>query len=188
MYNLEDYIKIYQVLDKDFCNKIRKELQQVKWNQHNFHNPLNNTYSAKSGNQELDVSWDDIPSSKELTQKIWDTINQYITIDINKSYYSGWSGFTKVRFNRYLQNRLMALHCDHIHSMFDGNMKGIPILSVLGSLNDDYEGGEFLMFDEEKEIKLNAGDIMIFPSVFLYPHKVAPVTKGIRDSFVSWVW
>ena len=82
----------------------------------------------------------------------------------------------------------MALHCDHIHSMFDGNMKGIPILSVLGLLNDDFEGGEFLMFDDEKQINLKAGDIMVFPSVFLYPHRVAPVTKGIRHAFVAWVW
>ena len=32
-----------------------------------------------------------------------------------------------------------GLHADHIHSMFDGEKKGIPILSVLGVLNDDYE-------------------------------------------------
>ena len=107
---------------------------------------------------------------------------------MNKSYYNGWSGFTHIRFNRYHPDRLMALHCDHIHSMFDGNMKGIPTLTILGSLNNDYEGGEFLMFDEEKEFKIKAGEIMMFPSVFLYPHKVAPVTKGVRDTFVSWVW
>jgi predicted 2-oxoglutarate/Fe(II)-dependent dioxygenase YbiX len=81
----------------------------------------------------------------------------------------------------------MAKHCDHIHDMFDGKMKGIPTLSIVGFLNDDYEGGEFIMFDD-MEIKLKQGDVLIFPSNFLYPHKVNPVTKGIRDSFVSWVW
>jgi predicted 2-oxoglutarate/Fe(II)-dependent dioxygenase YbiX len=81
----------------------------------------------------------------------------------------------------------MAKHVDHIHSMFDGNMKGIPILSIVGMLNDDYEGGEFVMFDD-KIIELKQGDILMFPSVFLYPHEVKPVTKGVRDSFVSWVW
>ena len=44
------------------------------------------------------------------------------------------------------------------------------------------------MFDDEKEYKIKQGEIMIFPSVFLYPHRVAPVTKGVRDTFVSWVW
>ena len=81
----------------------------------------------------------------------------------------------------------MASHCDHIHSLFDGERKGIPILSVLGLLNDNFEGGDFIFFDDYK-IKFNKGDIIIFPSIFLYPHRVAPVTKGTRDTFVSWVW
>ena len=42
------------------------------------------------------------------------------------------------------------------------------------------------MFD--REIKLNAGDLVIFPSNFLYPHKISPVTDGVRYSYVSWGW
>jgi predicted 2-oxoglutarate/Fe(II)-dependent dioxygenase YbiX len=81
----------------------------------------------------------------------------------------------------------MKEHCDHIHSMFDGTRKGIPSLSILGSLNNDYEGGE-LVFWQDQKIELKAGSIMIFPSNFLYPHKVVEVTKGVRYSYVSWVW
>jgi predicted 2-oxoglutarate/Fe(II)-dependent dioxygenase YbiX len=187
MNNLEDYIKIYSKLDKPFCEQIRLELEKASWEQHVFYNG-NGEYVTQSGNRELDVSWHDIPSKEDLTHRVWKTIEEYILKDFKNDYFNGWAGFTNIRFNRYLPDRLMALHCDHIHDMFDGTKKGIPTLSVLGLLNDDYEGGEFLMFNEEKEIKLKAGDIMIFPSVFLYPHKVAPVTKGIRDSFVSWVW
>ena len=54
-------------------------------------------------------------------------------------------------------------------------------------LNDDYEGGEFIMFDDY-EIKFKAGDIILFPSTFLYPHLVKPVKKGIRYAFVSWCY
>ena len=187
MNNLEDYIKIYPKLDKPFCEQIRSELEEANWKQHVFYN-ANGEYVTQSGNRELNVSWDNIPSREDLTQRMWKTIEEYILKDFKNDYFNGWAGFTNIRFNRYLPDRLMALHCDHIHDMFDGTRKGIPTLSVLGLLNDDYEGGEFLMFNEEKEIKLKAGDIMIFPSVFLYPHRVAPVTKGIRDSFVSWVW
>ena len=79
----------------------------------------------------------------------------------------------------------MSRHSDHIQSLFTGEKRGIPILSVVGVLNDNYEGGEFIMFDDY-EIKFKTGDLIIFPSVFLYPHKVKPVIKGIRYSFVSW--
>ena len=187
MHNLEDYIKIYRWLDIDLCERIRKELEEVSWKQHVFYN-ANGEYVTQSGNRELDVSWDEIPSRAELTQKVWETVSKYILEDFKNPYFNGWSGFTHIRFNRYHPDRLMALHCDHIHDMFDGQRKGIPTLTILGLLNDDYEGGEFLMFDEEKEIKFKAGDIMIFPSVFLYPHAVLPITKGKRFSFASWVY
>jgi len=81
----------------------------------------------------------------------------------------------------------MKLHCDHIHSMFDGERKGVPTLTILGALNDDYEGGELLMFGDYK-IDMPAGSVAVFPSNFMFPHEVKPVKKGIRFSYVSWTW
>jgi len=186
--NLEKYIKIYPTLSLDFCKKIITELENAEWEQHIFYNPKEKTKVNISGEKELDTSYYEFSLKKELYQKVWESIKKYIVEDLNKSYFDGWSGFTPIRFNRYQETKLMALHCDHIQSMFDGERKGVPVLTVVGLLNDNYEGGKFLMFDEEKEIKLKMGDIMIFPSSFVFPHRVAPVTNGTRISFVSWVW
>ena len=90
-----------------------------------------------------------------------------------------------VKYNRYLEDRVMAEHCDHIYSLFDGDIKGVPILTAVGLLNDDYDGGNFVMF-QDHIVELKQGDVIIFPSNFLFPHKVEPVTKGIRYSMVSW--
>jgi hypothetical protein len=189
MNNLKDYVKVYNFLDKSFCNKIISELNKTKdWNMHEFYNPATKKSAPKDKNKELDVSYANISLKNELTQKVWECIKYYVLTDINKNYFNGWSGFTSIRFNKYKKNKLMALHVDHIHSMFEGERKGIPILSIVGLLNDNFSGGKFLMFDNETEIKLKQGDILIFPSLFLYPHRVTPVTKGIRNSFVSWVW
>jgi predicted 2-oxoglutarate/Fe(II)-dependent dioxygenase YbiX len=81
----------------------------------------------------------------------------------------------------------MKQHCDHIHSLFEGERKGIPVLSIVGLLNDDFEGGEFIMWGDEV-IPMSAGSVLVFPSNFMYPHRVNPVTKGTRYSFVSWSW
>jgi len=189
MKSLNDYVKVYSFLDKKFCNKIRLEINKVKnWEQHKFNYPAAGVTKAADPDKELDVSWGDISLKEELTKKVWECINTYIIKDFNKEYFDGWHGFTPIRFNRYKKNKLMAYHCDHIHTMFEGPRKGIPILSVVGLLNDDFSGGKFIMYDNETEIKLKQGDILIFPSVFLYPHKVTEVTKGVRDSFVTWVW
>ena len=118
-------------------------------------------------------------------QGIDDTASQYVK-DLNMPWFDKYQGYSHVRFNKYAENKKMALHADHIHSMFDGERKGVPILSVLGLLNDDFEGGEFFMIDKQREF--SKGDILIFPSNFIYPHVVKPVTKGIRYSFISWIW
>ena len=53
-------------------------------------------------------------------------------------------------------------------------------------LNDDFEGGEFAFFGRELKYKLNKGDAIMFPSNFMYPHEVMPVTKCIRYSIITW--
>jgi len=51
----------------------------------------------------------------------------------------------------------------------------------------EYEGGELFLYEEEKgtEMKKEQGTLILFPSYTL--HEVKPVTKGERNSLVSWV-
>ena len=53
-------------------------------------------------------------------------------------------------------------------------------------LNDDYEGGEFAFFDRELVYKLKKGSCIMFPSNFMYPHEIMPVTSGTRYSIITW--
>lgn len=63
-------------------------------------------------------------------------------------------------------------------------------LSCIYLLNNDYEGGELIFanpdLSEEFKIEVEANKLIIWPSNFLYPHKVNPVKKGIRYSMVCW--
>ena len=54
-------------------------------------------------------------------------------------------------------------------------------------LNDDYEGGEFTFFNNAISIKQKAGDILLFPSSFQYPHQVNKVTSGTRYAIITWL-
>lgn len=54
------------------------------------------------------------------------------------------------------------------------------------ALNDDYEGGEFAFFDRELVYNLKKGSCVMFPSNFMYPHEIMPVTSGTRYSIVTW--
>ena len=60
-------------------------------------------------------------------------------------------------------------------------------LTVIMSMNDGYEGGEVALFNRELVYKLGAGDVLVFPSNFMYPHEIMPVTEGTRYSIITWV-
>ena len=185
--DLKNYVVQFKGrVDKNLCDTLVREIDTMQFEQHTFYDANTKVHGPRSGSKELSVSWDDCPSKEILSKKLWYVIREYL-IQIDMPWFVKWSGYTDPRFNKYDEDKKMALHCDHIQSMFDGERKGIPILSMLGVLNDDYKGGEFIMFDDT-EIKFDKGDILVFPSLFLYPHKVEPVKSGTRYSFISWVW
>ena len=95
--------------------------------------------------------------------------------------------FSTIRFNRYGNGQIMRQHHDHIHDLFDGKRKGVPVLSFIMNFNDDYEGAD-LFFWEDTLVKLGKGDIIMFPSNWLFPHGVNEATKGKRYSGSIWAW
>jgi predicted 2-oxoglutarate/Fe(II)-dependent dioxygenase YbiX len=186
--NLQDYVKIYHNhISDEVCDKTISELANAEWHEHTFDNYDAGHKIKLSGNNELSTSYENVTTKDILMKSVWSGLHKYILEDLQLSWFNGWNGFTGIRFNEYQQDKQMAEHCDHIIINEAGTRKGIPVLSILGVLNDDYEGGEFIMFTDEV-IPLKKGDLMIFPSIFLYPHYVKPVTKGVRNTFVSWAW
>jgi hypothetical protein len=186
--NLQAYVKLYEgKLPVELIDATLQRLKNADWQPHVFYNPIKNEFEARVGDAELDIVWLERDGLvDELMKTTWNVIHEYVK-DLNLPWFQGWNGFTEIRFNRYKEQKEMDLHCDHIQSMFDGQRKGIPTLSIVGALNDDYEGGDFVMF-EDWAIRIPAGGYLVFPSNFLFPHKVTPVTKGERNTFVSWVW
>jgi hypothetical protein len=58
-------------------------------------------------------------------------------------------------------------------------------VSLVGYVNDDYEGGELYFRLQDLTLKPDAGDLVIFPSNFMYPHKAMPVKSGTKYSIVT---
>ena len=77
----------------------------------------------------------------------------------------------------------------HVHLINERNIdKTVEIIFV-------QKGQLTVTFHESEDkntildsVTLKKGDVIIFPSNFMYPHKVEPVTKGTRYYYISWVW
>jgi len=86
-----------------------------------------------------------------------------------------WESFN---FIKYGPGQHFQVHSDHGYSY-------VCVLSSVGYINDDYDGGE-LYFDKlGVTIKPQAGDLYLFPSSYIYSHSAMPVTKGIKYSVVT---
>ena len=190
MDHVDDYIMVQNLIPTPLCKSLIREssLPERKWSKHSWYNyGQDDSYSIPD--KELDMINSTDEQLQQLLKYLREAVQNYqqkYSASILKVRHTWIKHISQVRFNRYKAGTRMRLHYDHIQSLFDGKLRGIPILSFVGLLNDNYEGGVFMC--REKEIKLIRGDILLFPSNFIYPHEVKEITKGIRYSFVSWAF
>ena len=190
--NLEHYVlHKNNFLEESFCENSIDELNKNEWAKHDWVTNDGQAYQLSGDNEPEIVNLENFSSSLNeinniIVEKLQSTILEYIN-SLKFDWFDSWAGYSAMKFIRYSQGQTMQNHCDHIHSLFDGERKGVPILAIIGLFNDDYEGGELIMI-EDKKIDTKEGDILIFPSNFLYPHEITPVLKVVRYSYISWVW
>jgi hypothetical protein len=83
-----------------------------------------------------------------------------------------------INYVKYGRNQHFQVHTD------DGFSYTCTISSVM-YLNDDYEGGELIFPHFDLKFKPEAGDIVFFPSNFLFSHASLPVQSGTKYSAVT---
>tara|TARA_R110000803_G_scaffold53388_2_gene109605 strand:+ start:86 stop:682 length:597 start_codon:yes stop_codon:yes gene_type:complete len=189
---LQSYIKIYdKIMKEDALNTFLKICKE---------NPNFNEAEIVSGNKNKpylvdkkirDVKKWDLQNLKEknITTVFW---TNYLCSKFNKNLeqyandtevlFSSWS-VLDIQVLKYEKKGMYHFHVDH------GAL--VPrTISLIYFLNDDYEGGElcfkFPGNPQEFIIEKKANRLIVWPSNFLYPHAVKPVTKGTRYSVVSW--
>ena len=116
----------------------------------------------------------------------------YVKREIQRLYYLYKSKFPKMRTSKITQIDLLKYNVGGKYEVHTDHFTTSPrALSVIINLNDDYEGGNLIFTDQQdkeiKEYKLGKGSIVFFPSNFLYPHSITPITKGKRYSIVAWL-
>ena len=187
---LKDLIHVEKgIIPANLCDHIIQDIETREWRPHTWYNAQSGSYGSEE-TMELDVQGI-TPELQQLLTPIMiqagAAYNQKYAYQRCERTHQIMNKFSTIRFNRYGSGQIMRQHHDHIHSLFDGNEKGIPVLSFILNLNDDYEGAD-LFFWENHVVPLGKGDIIMFPSLFLFPHGVTEAKSGKRYSAVSWAW
>lgn len=194
MENLKDFIRIENIIPADFCDELVKEIaNSPDWNKHSYHPGFARPTATHFPPTEFEFLDAEEKLSLRLmpyVEKAMRSYNKFINDNNSFPGYDAETGVTictPIRFNRCKIHTLVETHHDHIHELFGKGNKSIPSVSVVGLLNEEFTGGEFVLF-KDMDMKLKKGDVILFPSNYLYPHRVDKVKSGVRYSFVTWAF
>ena len=179
MDHTEAIVQVNNMIDDDFCKEIIKFINQKSLKQMKTLGGMDiNTRNV------LGYPLDFEHRDKIISDKIIKTIEKLYTYYKIKFFKMTNFKISQIDLLKYEINGKYDIHTDHIS-------KAMRQISVIINLNDDYEGGDLIFTDQkEKEIKrlkLGKGSIVFFPSNFMYPHGIQPITKGTRYSIVAWL-
>ena len=172
MINPYEYWKLDNYIPTYICDEIVRN--HTDFEQGTVRNP-NKIQARKS-----DIQWIKTPFYVNLVFDIFKQCNHVFGFNI--------SHMESLQLTRYVApDGKYDFHFDGNGYTRERNDKPVRKLSMSCLLNDpdEFDGGVFEMQTSGMfDVKLNKGDLVVFPSYFL--HRVTPVTRGTRYSLVAW--
>jgi|TARA_R110000796_G_scaffold93062_2_gene197460 predicted 2-oxoglutarate/Fe(II)-dependent dioxygenase YbiX len=176
MNHLEAIVHIDNLINYDFCNEI---IDSYK----NFNLKPLSTWKGVNKN-ERNVLGCNVHSEKDSFNKI--------KKQIEKSYIYYKEKFPFIESNKINQIDLLKYEVGGMYGYHIDNYTDYSrTTSVIINLNNNYKGGDLVFADQDcneiKRYNLQKGSIVFFPSNFMYPHTIEPITEGSRYSVVAWL-
>lgn len=182
-YDIKDYIKVIDdVLPHELCDSILREYSNPsEWVYALVKNGVNKNIRNV---QTIYISNQEVINKNLQNRKILDD-NLFKCAGIAIEKYREIFPFTNIEKDTGYE--LLKYELGGFYTIHTDNYVTFPrSVSCSFALNDDYEGGEFAFFNKDLKIKLKKGSILMFPSNFMYPHEILPVTNGTRYSVITW--
>jgi len=171
-FSLTNYIKHYKsFVPSHICDKIIKYTEEYpnRWESARTVDIDNDTRVCENWNV---LDSDDIDNDifKYITRACSEFCNTFPHFQISED-----SGYQVLRY------KPGGKYDDHTDQHQQYNRE----VTIILNLNDDYEGGNLCHIKDNHMIKMSKGDIIIFPANFMYPHRITPITSGVRYSIVT---
>lgn len=181
-FDLHDYILVFEnIVPDELCDEILAEYSNDKnWVTAPTNKGITNTRRCDVINiSDFGIVAQDQEKRKMIDDKLFFCAGNAIKKYNENFKYSLIEGDSGYHLLRYQKGDFFKEHTDHY-------LQQPRTVSCSFALNDGYEGGEWGFFDREMVVKVPKGSAVLFPSNFMYPHEIMPVTKGTRYSIVTW--
>jgi len=176
MDHLESVVKINNLITNNFCKEVINSYKQFKLEHLATHGGLNKN--------QRNVLGCGVDPKKDVFDKIKKEIERlYVYYQIKFPFTES----TKINQIDLLKYEVGGKYEYHVDNYTDYSRT----VSVIINLNEEYKGGDLIFTDQNKfeikRCKLQTGSIVFFPSNFMYPHGIEPITEGTRYSIVAWL-
>ena len=177
-YNSSIFV-IKNFLDKDFCNKIINLMDDSNHFKPNMYKNNVECFEVIYNDNEYIINL--------LNDKILDIFkifSELLNITI--------TGVTRIQLRKVfgetkLHTDLAAM--DEIKHPYNNTiLKSVRALTLVGVLNDNYEGGIYNFPKQEFSIKLETGSIILFPPYWTHPHSVSKITIKPNESKYRYIF
>jgi predicted 2-oxoglutarate/Fe(II)-dependent dioxygenase YbiX len=184
MNNLTDYIKVFDgALTNALCDALLEEFS----NEDEWVKTVVGDGEVNNKVRTAETVIISYPHVIDRNHKVRNKLDKYLFAsagDVIKKYNENFfdcriqedSGYELLR---YKEGQFYVQHTDSFRER-------PRAVSCSFALNDDYDGGEWGFWNRKKIVKLKKGSAILFPSNFMYPHEIMPVTRGTRYSVITW--
>ncbi len=189
--NLSDHILYLEsFIDKKYCSSIMESLDSLEKDK-------SSPYTDGLVNDYADTYFDpDIPHIKDVQDRIFvDGLKEYSSKvrAFNWSYYNTKSFHcSEMILRRYNEHSGFEYHHDDIIGEIFPHwfLRRQNILTCNFYFSDakDYDGGDLVFTCTDKSYHPSMGDIIIFPSNWMFYHQVNEITRGKRYAGTMWLY
>lgn len=178
-YNSSIFV-VNNVIDTDSCNKIINFMDNSEQKKRDIMTGNNVECFEVMYNEHNDII-------KTINEKIFSILSIF-----SKSLDIEIVGTTKLQLRKVFGETV--LHTDGAcvdnvrHPYTNIQLKSVRILTLVGMLNDNYEGGIYNFPKQDISIKLKAGSIILFPPYWTHPHSVSKITKKENELAYRYIY
>ena len=190
--NMSDHIlHLKSFIDKDLCNQVVDELNKIK------DVDKSSQYTDGLMNDEADSFFDPhIDALEIIKKKVYDDAMKVYAEKVRSF---NWSYYNHKRFRysemivrKYHPNSELNYHHDdiiiEIYPHWFPKRQNIITCNVYFNDTTEYEVGNLQFASLDKTIRPSIGDVILFPSNWMFYHRVTKITSGKRYAGTIWYY